>query len=90
MSSRIHAPPVGLRQKVNSAMSATNSTSTVINVPGSEQPARKAVDIKIACFDISGFSPTVQFLLLTAAVFFFYLIYGYMQVNLNIWDKYLK
>lgn len=42
-------------------------------------PEPEKLKISILCLDISGFNKTVQFLLCTAAVFVFFLLYGYMQ-----------
>lgn len=73
---------VGLRQKgSNTALNEIGmmQNSTTVDMPKLEVPKRKPVEIKIGCFDISGFSPTIQFCLLSAAVFIFYLIYGYIQ-----------
>lgn len=38
--------------------------------------------VKVLCFDISHLSQTIQFIICCSAVFFFYIIYGYMQVNI--------
>lgn len=35
--------------------------------------------VRVLCLDLSGFSQTVQFLTCSAAVFVFFLLYGYMQ-----------
>lgn len=35
--------------------------------------------VKVLCFDLSNQSKTVQFLLCSAAVFVFFLLYGYIQ-----------
>lgn len=35
--------------------------------------------VRLLCLDLSGFSQTVQFLTCSAAVFLFFLLYGYMQ-----------
>jgi hypothetical protein len=37
--------------------------------------------VKVLGFDLSQFSQTLQFIICCIAVFFFYLIYGYMQVS---------
>lgn len=37
-------------------------------------------EVKILCLDLDNFSPTVQFLLCSCAVFFFFILYGYLQV----------
>lgn len=37
------------------------------------------VEIKVLCIDLTYYNATTQFLLCCAGVFFFYLLYGYMQ-----------
>lgn len=46
---------------------------------GSREP-----ELKILYYDISKFNRTTQFLLCCSGVFAFYLIYGYLQVSLNV------
>lgn len=46
----------------------------------SKTALKKESEINIVGIDISDYSQTSQFLLCSAAVFFFYLLYGYMQV----------
>lgn len=46
----------------------------------SKAAQKKEIEINIVGFDISDYSQTSQFLLCSTAVFFFYLLYGYMQV----------
>lgn len=71
---------VGLRQKgSNSALYEMSQKSAIVPMPEPESSNKKTAEIKIGFFDISGFSPTVQFIQLTVAVFVFYLVYGYMQ-----------
>ncbi|XP_055956477.1 adenosine 3'-phospho 5'-phosphosulfate transporter 2 [Patella vulgata] len=71
-------PQHSLRQK-------TASSSNIISIPmmSASSPdsiqQKSSVTVSLMCFDISHTSTTVQFLLLTSATFFFYLIYGYMQ-----------
>ena len=38
------------------------------------------MDVKVMCVDLNRVSKAGQFLILTAGIFFFYLIYGYFQV----------
>lgn len=83
MSTRAVPFSASLRQKgSNSALNEIEMTqkSTIVDIHTAESSIKKTVEIKIVCFDISRFSSTVQFFLLTAAVFVFYLIYAYMQV----------
>lgn len=83
MSTRAVPFSASLRQKgSNSALNEIEMTqkSTIVDIHTDESSIKKTVEIKIVCFDISRFSSTVQFFLLTAAVFVFYLIYAYMQV----------
>ena len=37
-------------------------------------------EVNVMCFDLVYFTRTAQFVILSAAVFFFYLLYGYFQV----------
>lgn len=82
MSTRAVPFSASLRLKgSNSALNEIEMTqkSTIVDIRTDESSIKKTVEIKIVCFDISRFSSTVQFFLLTAAVFVFYLIYAYMQ-----------
>lgn len=56
--------------------------ATYIEMDDDSQSEKKK-EMKIFCVDLSSFSSTVQFVILCAATFFFYLIYGYLQVHLN-------
>ena len=40
-------------------------------------------ELKLLFIDLNGFPPSVQFLLCSSGVFFFYLIYAYFQVCLS-------
>ncbi|KAL4235824.1 hypothetical protein ACF0H5_004214 [Mactra antiquata] len=55
--------------------------STYVNMGEySNAPTKKSENpTKILCLDLAPFSRSVQFLLLSFATFFFYLIYGYLQ-----------
>lgn len=50
------------------------STSIKINEQNDSKPT-----VKILCFNLTNQSQTMQFLLCCVAVFFFFLLYGYMQ-----------
>ncbi|XP_052096488.1 adenosine 3'-phospho 5'-phosphosulfate transporter 2-like [Mytilus californianus] len=77
---RVTPLSVGLRQKgSNSALYEMSQKSAIVPMPEPEYSNKKIAEIKIGFIDISGFSPTMQFILLTVAVFVFYLVYGYMQ-----------
>lgn len=41
-------------------------------------------EVKILFYDITSFSPASQLLICSAGVFVFYLMYGYMQVQLSV------
>jgi hypothetical protein len=49
-------------------------------IPDDNSKTAQKKEINIVGIDISDYSQTSQFLLCIAAVFFFYLLYGYMQV----------
>lgn len=60
----------------------SNETKESVYLEIGEQPPQKA-KMKIFCVDLTHFSKMTQFLVLSAATFFFYLIYGYLQVRHN-------
>lgn len=87
MTPRVTPLSVGLlRQKgSNSALYEMSQKSAIVPMP--ESSNKKTTELKIGFFDISGYSPTMQFILLTAAVFVFYLVYGYMQVSYKYYNN---
>lgn len=52
--------------------------ATYIEMAGNSQTEKKQ-EMKIFCVDLTPFSRAVQFVILCASTFFFYLIYGYLQ-----------
>ena len=50
------------------------------NEPNKKAQSFDKYEMKIFFVDLTHFSRTAQFLILCTAVFFFYLIYGYLQV----------
>ncbi|KAK3089531.1 hypothetical protein FSP39_004331 [Pinctada imbricata] len=80
----------GLRQKSWNSLSDMAASETenqskrecvvdMNNPVARNEQANKQAEIKLLFFDISHLPKSSQFLLLSAAVFFFYIIYGYMQ-----------
>lgn len=56
----------------------SNSNNTAISTI-SNNGKGKTEELKILCFDLTHYNNTTQFLLCCTGVFFFYLMYGYLQ-----------
>ncbi len=64
------------------SMHRADSKATKIDVEGRGNiPTEKKEHVYMLGLDLTGTSPTVQLILLSVGVFFFYLMYGYMQVS---------
>ena len=61
-------------------MTGQKQDSVTLNLGAAGSGDNKKDEIKIYCMDLSGMPRVIQFLVLCAATFFFYLIYGYLQV----------
>ena len=80
----------GRRQKSNSSlvdMTSADKMSAVIDMQKPEAMEARHEEIRLLFMDITHLSRTAQFLLLCTATFFFFLIYGYMQVTLSLLHK---
>ena len=62
-------------------MTGQKEDSVTLNLGSLGSEDNKKNEMKIFCVDLSGMSRVVQFLILCGATFFFYLIYGYLQVS---------
>ena len=58
----------------------TQRGSVAVNLGTQGSEDSKKDEMKIYCVDLSGMPRVFQFLMLCSATFFFYLIYGYLQV----------
>jgi len=58
-----------------------STTEIAIHDEDNKAARKKENEINIVGIDISDYAQTTQFLLCSVAVFFFYLLYGYMQVR---------
>ena len=58
------------------AMSYANS---ILPITNNNKTKSSNTEVKILCFDLTYYNGTTQFLLCCTGVFFFYLMYGYMQ-----------
>jgi hypothetical protein len=56
----------------------------------SRSAAKYQHKVKILCFDLTAFPQTLQFIFCCIAVFFCYIIYGYMQVHTSIHTLYIQ
>ena len=77
--SKASAAEQHLRQILGKTGQKGDSVSLNLGTQGSENI--KKDEMKIYCVDLSGMPRVFQFLVLCAATFFFYLIYGYLQVS---------
>ncbi|XP_025109309.1 adenosine 3'-phospho 5'-phosphosulfate transporter 2-like isoform X2 [Pomacea canaliculata] len=73
--SRFSQPPDGLRQKGSKDVVLSINMGDTKDSVASD----RAVPVHLLCCDLSHLSRTSQFVLLTAATFAFFLVYGYMQ-----------
>ncbi|ESP02474.1 hypothetical protein LOTGIDRAFT_138397 [Lottia gigantea] len=64
---------------MNNNLRQKNGSSISISVLPLNNDDIQRPNVQLMCFDLTHSSRSVQFILLTAATFFFYLIYGYMQ-----------
>lgn len=65
----------------NMSTAPTSVLPTTFNQKNKPHDGQKngLVEIKVLCIDLTYYNSTTQFLLCCAGVFFFYLMYGYMQ-----------
>ena len=59
--------------------SLTSSKSAKISTNESQSLSNKNPPIDILCYDLSGLSKSLQFIVLTLLTFVFFLLYGYLQ-----------
>ena len=69
-----------LRQVLGLEGQKKKSTTIEMGDLTDNSEAKKDKDMRIMCIDLSILPRTAQFIFLSCAVFFFYLIYGYLQV----------
>lgn len=62
-------------------MDGKSGDSTYINMGDNSPQKTEKVKMKIFCVDLSPLSRINQFLVLCAATFIFFLVYGYLQVK---------
>ena len=78
-----------LSKRETSEMDRNNRIKSVkIELAPPENSEEPKPELKLLFIDLNGFPPSVQFVLCSSGVFFFYLIYAYVQVCLspnNIW-----
>ena len=74
-----------LSKRETSEMDRNNRIKSVkIELAPPEKDAEEPKpELKLLFIDLNGFPPSVQFLLCSSGVFFFYLIYAYFQVCLS-------
>ncbi|XP_052774414.1 adenosine 3'-phospho 5'-phosphosulfate transporter 2-like [Mya arenaria] len=60
-------------------MNSRKDDNIYIEIGEQTGPVEKKKEMKIFCVDLTSFSTSLQFTILCTAVFFFYLIYGYLQ-----------
>lgn len=63
----------------NNKSNTTSLLPTTINKNNQRNGGGGGAEVKVLCIDLTHYNGTTQFLLCCAGVFFFYLMYGYMQ-----------